>query len=136
MIDNRPEEAYDIAYSHSVLVIVLSLMSMAMNILCVTLIMSNAIRLLKRKMFKTLISLFYVFTLLAVMGNCFSYTIILYWVLFKTPEEKVDHKEEIAFEASLFCANFSQYFLLASTILTMYQLTLALQILLKEITEA
>ena len=86
-------------------------------------------------MLKTLISLFYVFTLLAVMANSFSYTIILYWVLFKTPEEKVEDKEEIAFETSLFCANFSQYFLLASTILTMYQLTLALQILLKEINE-
>ena len=106
-----------------------------MNMVSTLLIISNAARLLIRKMFKVLISLFYVFTFLAVISNTFSYSIMIYWALFKTKDDEVSQSEADAFLASLLMANFSQFFLLAATILTMYQLTLALQILLKEMTE-
>ena len=77
-------------------------------------------------MFKVLISLFYIFTFLAVISNIFSYSIMIYWAMFKTKESEVDDAEINAFVVSYLMANFSQYYLLAATILTMYQLTLAL----------
>ena len=117
---HRPQEAYDIAFRHSTLLVILSILSMIMNLISTFFIISNAIRLLKRKMFKILISLFYIFADLAVSANIVAYSIIIYWCLFKTAKDQISDTESKVYYTTYLLANFFQFYLLAAVILTMY----------------
>ena len=60
----------------------LAIISLLMNLTSLSLILSNAIRLLLRKKFKLLILLFYFFALLTVVTSIVQYSYIIIWCFF------------------------------------------------------
>ena len=110
----------EIDLSDSIMNDFLLAISVLMTLISATLIVSNTTRLLNRKMFKMLIFLFYLNAFLAVLAFIALYILIYYFSFIQDPKIENSSKEKSLFQIFFMATNFTQYYFLAATTLTMY----------------
>ena len=89
---SRGDDPWQIELRHSIEIIVLSSLNLILSTVCIALIISNFIRLFSHKLLSWLISLFYVFALLAVLANIITYSMMVYWIVYQKDSDSISHK--------------------------------------------
>ena len=117
--DNN-DEVLEIDLSDSIINDFLLVISAIMTLISAALIVSNTARLLNRNMFKILIFLFYLNVFLAVLVFITLYSVMYYYSFVQDPEFENSGTELLLFHIFFMATNFTQYYFLAATTLTMY----------------